>query len=198
MIERKALYVVTHDYTELTKIGVSKDINSRIKAIRTSVGADLKVYYESPMIDNWKEIETEVIQKFKTEETAGEWVKARPKEIIAYIKTIEYKYNNPEFYFAEEQLEKEVEKVRLEVNIFSITGINEKERELHKVNEGIYRDNDYTFYVTYQSCLGIRTIAFNVYKSAFNFLKTLSFRVVELDLKNKKFINNPKFRGNNE
>ena len=200
MKERKALYVVSHEYTSLTKIGVSKTLQSRINAIRTAIGADLTIYYESPSMDNWREIELEVIKKFKTNETAGEWVLATPQEVIEYIKTIEYKFNNPDYYFQELDIDKKEEKIEQVSSPFYYEDIsyNKLERKLYEVCKGVYRDDNYIFYVSYHIGVNILTVAFNVFKTAEKFSKELKKRLVLLDLENKEFIKNPKFRIENE
>lgn len=200
MKERKALYVVSHEYTSLTKIGVSKSLQTRINSIRTSIGADLTIYYESPSIDNWREIELEVIKKFKTKETAGEWVLATPQEIIDYIKTIEYKFDNPEYYFQELDIDKCAEKIEQVLSPFYYEDIsyNKLERKLQEVYKGVYIDDNYIFYVSYHLGINIVTVAFNVYKTAEKFARGLKKRLVLLDLENKEFIKNPKFRIENE
>lgn len=200
MKERKALYVVSHEYTSLTKIGVSKSLQTRINSIRTSIGADLTIYYESPSMDNWREIELEVIRNFKTKETAGEWVLATPQEIIEYIKTIEHKFDNPEYYFQELDIDKYAEKIEQVPIPFYYEDIsyNKLERKLQEVYKGVYRDDNYIFYVSYHLGVNIITVAFNVYKTAEKFAKGLKKRLVLLDLENKEFIKNPKFRIENE
>ena len=198
--ETKALYVVTHDYTSLTKIGVSKTLGKRLNALKSAVGAELKIYYESPTLDNWREIELDVIKKFKTEETAGEWVNATPEEIIEYIKTIEYKFNNPTYTYQENDIEAEYEKISQCGNPFySTNAVGERtEKRVYKVIKGVYRDDNYIFYVTYHLGNEIVSVAFNVYKSAKMFAKDLGCRLIELDLEAKKYIQNPKFRINYE
>lgn len=200
MKERKSLYVISHEYTKLTKIGVTKSLQTRINAIRTTIGADLTIYYESPSIDNWREIELEVIKRFKTKETAGEWVLATPQEVIEYIKTIEYKFDNPNYYFQEYEIDRKLEKVEQIASPFYYDNLSfgREERELHNVCEGVYKDNNYIFYVSYHIGINIVTVAFNVFKTAEKFAKGLKSRLVELDLENKQFIHNSKFRIKNE
>ena len=194
--ETKALYVVSHDYISLTKIGVSKTLGKRLNAIRTAVGAELSIYYESPTLDNWREIELDVIKQFKTDETAGEWVKATPEEVIKYIKTIEHKFNNPTYTYQENSINVEYEKIYQVINPFinnSVIGKGVKNK-LYKVGKGVYRDDDYIFYVSYHLGESIITVGFNVSKTAKNFAKDLGIRLAELELKTKKYIKNPKFR----
>lgn len=193
--EKKSLYVVSHDYTELSKIGVSKDITKRIKTIRSSIGADLKIYYESPQINNWREVEALVIKQFKTNETFGEWVKANPKDIVEFIKTIEYTFDNPEYTFIESNFIKAYEKV-LQVSspfYYSNFKLQKTDRDLKEVDEGVYCDSNFIFYVCYHLDKQIYTVSFDVFKSAVIFAKSLSNRLVKLDLDNKSFIINPKF-----
>jgi hypothetical protein len=198
--ERKALYVATHEFTTLTKIGVSKTISSRMNSIRTAVGCELTVYYESPLMDNWREIELEVIGKFKTNKTSGEWVNTTPKEIIKFIKTIEYKFNNPDYCFEENKIDKQQELiVQTFTPFYSSDVVGEpKIKKLYKVSKGVYRDENYNFIVCYHLGTTIRTVLFSVFKTANRFAKDLKIRLVELDLKNREFIKNPKFCIENE
>ena len=121
-------------------------------------------------------------------------------EIIDYIKTIEYKFDNPEYYFKELDIDKKAEKIEQVSSPFYYEDVLYKktERKLHEVHRGVYRDDNYIFYVSYHLGVNIITVAFNVFKTAEKFSKELRKRLVLLDLKNKEFIKNPKFRIENE
>ena len=196
--ELKSLYVATHDYTSLTKVGVSVNSISRLQGFTNTVGSELALYYESPLLENWREIEADVLNNFKEFRTGGEWINKSPKEIIDYIKSIKNRFNNKEYTDLKDRcITIELEKVNEVVNLFDIISFrNVRQRELKEVIKGVYVDEDFLFYVSYYVGKEIKTLSFNVYKSALDFSKKIGLKRVLLNLETREYINNPKFKIN--
>jgi T5orf172 domain len=200
MSEKKSLYVASHEYTTLTKVGVSNDPIKRLNSVKSSIGHELTLYYESPLLENWKHIESSVLSHFSKHRKSGEWINLSPKEIIEYIKTIETTFNNREHNYLTEYIDKQLEKIDSQfVNPFYTSSMTDYiERELTYIDNGVYRDNKFNFIVSYHLGERITTAEFNVFRTANTFAKSISKRIVLLDLENKKFIKNPKFGTENE
>ena len=196
--ELKSLYAATHDYTSLTKVGVSVNSISRLQGFTNTVGSELALYYESPLLENWREIEADVLNNFKEFRTGGEWINKSPKEIIDYIKSIKNRFNNKEYTDLKDRcITIELEKVNEVVNLFDIISFrNVRQRELKEVIKGVYVDEDFLFYVSYYVGKEIKTLSFNVYKSALDFSKKIGLKRVLLNLETREYINNPKFKIN--
>lgn len=180
MAEAKRIYVVSHEFTELTKIGISNNPEKRIKSIGTTCGADLKVYYESELLNNSLEVERNVLEHFKEVRKKGEWVKESPEKVVEYIKSIEHTFNNIDYSNLEDKIEKEEEKV---VTLFQpLLSIGLELRET--TEKGVYKDENYKFYVTYTIKGREQTVMFNVFRTARNFKKYVGNRLIYLDLNN--------------
>ncbi len=198
--ELKSLYVASHDYTSLTKVGVSVNSVSRLQGFTSTVGSELALYYESPLLENWREIEADVLNHFKEFRTGGEWINKTPKEIIDYIKSVKNRFNNKDYTDLKDKLlTLEEEKVNEVYDVFTKGLIGGREyRELKEVQKYVYVDDKFMFYVSYYVGKEIKTLSFNVYNTALSFSKKLGFKAVSLDIENKEFIKNPKFRIENE
>lgn len=198
--ELKSLYVASHDYTSLTKVGVSVNSVSRLQGFTSTVGSELALYYESPLLENWREIEADVLNHFKEFRTGGEWINKTPKEIIDYIKSIKNRFNNKDYSDLKDvYITLKEESVKEVVDVFKKKNIGGGEyRILKEVQNNVYVDDKYIFYVSYYVGKEIRTLSFNVFDTALTFSKKLKFKAVGLDLENKEFIKNPKFRIENE
>lgn len=199
--ETKSLYVTTHDYTSLTKVGVSKEPIKRLNAIKTSVGAEMFIYYESPLLINWREVELTVLNHFSKKRASGEWINETPENIIKFIKTIEHTFNNPNYYYlSEHYIEPQFETISENTeDIFKrYLASDIVYRDLEHIQNGVYRDENFNFFVCYHIGDSISTVIFNVYKTANYFAKTITKRIVYLDIENKKYIKNSKFRIKNE
>lgn len=196
--ELKSLYVATHDYTSLTKVGVSVNSISRLQGFTNTVGSELALYYESPLLENWREIEADVLNNFKEFRTGGEWINKSPKEIIDYIKSIKNRFNNKDYTDLKDRcITIELEKVNEVVSLFDIKSFrNTRQRDLKEVEKGVYVDEDFLFYVSYYVGKEIKTLSFNVYKSALDFSKKIGLKRVLLNLETREYINNPKFKIN--
>ena len=77
------LYVV--ESQEKHKIGITKNISNRISTLKASMPHPMKLIYGTE-IENCREIEKVLHEKFKDKRTHGEWF-TLTKEDIEYIKT---------------------------------------------------------------------------------------------------------------
>lgn len=196
--ELKSLYVTTHDYTTLTKVGVSNEPLKRLNAIKTSVGAEMQLCYESQPLKNWKQIEQIVLNHFYEKKTAGEWLNETPEKIIKYIKSIENLFNLEENYSI-------LDEVLTKGEVIGEAVIRQNDKEvfdecynLKELQNFVYKDSNYNFYVFYHFGEHIVKAYFNIYSTANRFAKNNLKRTIKLDLENKEYIFNKKFRVKNE
>lgn len=192
----KSIYVVTHDYTTLTKVGMSNNVTTRIKAIRTSVGADLQIYYESPLMKNAFIIEQEILKHFAEKRIYGEWINESPENIIAFIKTIEHKFDREDCISVLERLEINEGATEIGNPFTRIVGLHGSfdrvEVELKEIERGIYLNTyNYTFIVCFTVSNFKEIVAFHSYRDAKVAVTKFKDRVIMLDLENKEFIKNP-------
>lgn len=196
--ELKSLYVASHDYTTLTKVGVSKEPTKRLNAIRTAAGAEMFLYYESPPLKNWSQIEQIILKHFHIKRVSGEWINEKPDKIVKYIKSIENLFNSENYCSLIEDIEPEIEKLsEYTLSSNNIETFFESFNLTHTQN-GVYRDDNYIFYVLYHIGSNVVLATFNVFRSANKFAKEAVKRIILLDLENKQFIYNDKFRIKNE
>lgn len=196
--KRKSLYVATHDYTTLTKVGVAVDPSVRVNQFSTQVGAKLQIYYESPLIENFLKVEANVLHHFKDKRIHGEWLNETPENIIKYIKTIENDFDSAEYTclhclyddFTGEEV-KEMNSYTFDDKYKFIELLTEKEK-------GFYITDEYKYFVFIQQSHFIYQISFNIYRTAMRFYKSNIDRAVKVDLETGEFIKNPKFRVKDE
>lgn len=196
--KRKSLYVATHDYTTLTKVGVAINPLARLAQLKAQSGAELQIYYESPLIENFLKVEAEVLNHFRDKRVCGEWINETPEKIIDYIKTIQNNFSTIEYaclsclyenYTGEEI--REVIKYRLKDIVLNYTQYN-------KGDYNIYITEDFKFNVFIRQANIVHQTEFNVYRTARKFAIEYKDRVVLIDEKTGKLINNPKFRIEND
>ena len=187
---RKSLYVATHDYTSLTKVGVSINPAVRMGSITSHVGAEMTLVYESPLLDNALEMEKLVFNHFAEKRIKGEWFNESFETVVSYIKTIEHKFNNPEYkcLYCDVEFTERPEITR-EVLVNGVDTPN-----LFKTSDkfGIYFCNNYMSNLfLYQGGI-VNHLVIRDYKTACSIATKHKFRIVELDLETGKFIKNPK------
>lgn len=195
---RKSLYVATHDYTSLTKVGVAVEPMKRLSQLKSQSGAELKIYYESPLLDNFLKIEVKVLDYFKDKRICGEWVNESPEEIIKYIKTLETDFNSVEYTCLNCLYENYTGEEVKEINRYTVGDTVKTLHNLSETDLGIYITDDYKFYVFIMQSKFIYHISFNVFRTANAFARSFQDRVIKIDLDTKQFKDNPKFRIKNE
>jgi len=196
--KRKSLYVATHEYTTLTKVGVAVNPSTRMGQLKSAAGAELKIYYESPLLDNFLKVETEVLYHFRDKRSHGEWINETPEVIIEYIKTLEPHFTSEEYTCLSCLFDNYTSEEVKEVNVYSLKGSVPAVKTLIKGEYNIYITDDYRFYVFIQQSKFIYHIAFNIYRTARKFASEYKERVVTLNEETGEFIENPKFRIKNE
>jgi len=164
--KRKCIYVASHPYTSLTKIGMSKSPTARLDSIKSVIGCALTVHYESPLLDNPREYEKQLHEVFKEHKSIGEWFNISPEEIIKYINTIEHTFNGSEYPVLYSSLLDDKPKIiELEDPYYG---------NLTKKKEFLYMDDNYNFYMSYKQSVFIKHIKFLEYRTALKF-RNLNF-----------------------
>jgi hypothetical protein len=190
--KRKSLYVASHDYTSLTKVGVAIDPTTRVAQLKHQAGAELKIYYESTLTENYFRIEQQVLNHFKDKRIFGEWINEPPEKIIEYIKTIEHEFESEDYaclhclfedYTGEEVKEGE----------YYLSNYKVDYSKLRLDKHNIYVSEDYKFYVFVQQSNIITEINFNIYKTAKKFATQFKERLVTFNKETKEFNKNPNF-----
>lgn len=194
---KRSLYVATHAYTSLTKVGISNDPTTRMNSIKTYVGADMTLEYESPRLDNPLEIERLVHTHFAEKRIRGEWINETPEKIIEYIKTIEDKFDSPEYncLYCDFEIKPTPEIERVNILIDKVPfkkhfRVTEKKGVYICPN---YKSNLFIFQGGIVNHLEVRD-----YRVACSIASKNRDRIVEIDLETGDFIKNPKFRIKNE
>lgn len=83
----KHVYVFLAD-DETVKIGVSKNVEQRIKAIQSTSGKSIVKTFITEKCSNPYKIETVVLSHFSSKRCCGEWIKEDFDTAIAYVKEI--------------------------------------------------------------------------------------------------------------
>ena len=182
---------MSHDYTSLTKVGVAINPASRAVQLKNMIGSELKIYYESPLIENYFKIESEVLEHFKDKRIFGEWINETPENIIAFIDTLniegeEYACLSTPFIGYSEEEVKEYKRYNLEDDALIFKNLVRGEFD-------IYVSNDFIFSVFIQQSRYVYQINFNIYRTARKFATEYKYRVVTVNEETNKFRINDKF-----
>lgn len=139
----KHIYVMTHPYSSLIKIGASKDTASRAQTLGTSCGAVLEVVYESLCTPLWADFERYILRHFADYNTRGEWFNLAPEVAIEYIKQLEHDFNTGVIIDLLEEFREPVPPIQ------NITRLNPLEK-YYKVTDLIFRDQQYHYFMYYK------------------------------------------------
>ena len=85
MEETNYVYILRSGNTNNFKIGVSKNIENRIKQLQTGAGIELELIYKSMICSNAFSIEKDVHKHFEEYRTFGEWFKINPTIVINFL-----------------------------------------------------------------------------------------------------------------
>ena len=79
------LYVIGND-TNRQKIGLSKDVNKRLKSLQTGNPEKLKIHYtiECPS-DKTRKLESKIHAELAYKRLSGEWFDMTPQEAMNYL-----------------------------------------------------------------------------------------------------------------
>lgn len=89
------VYVIFNPEINILKIGVTKNINKRLKSLQCASGCDLKVLYSTPPISNFFEIELNAHKFFKQFRRSGEWFDITEEMALNHLKSISFKDVHP-------------------------------------------------------------------------------------------------------
>lgn len=84
------IYLIQNTSTKSVKIGVSKDIESRLKSLQTGHEHQLKLIYTKP-VEDASSLELKLHHKFSDKRVRGEWFKVNPKKVIKEIEEFTFK-----------------------------------------------------------------------------------------------------------
>lgn len=171
MTEKKSIYVATHKFTDLTKVGVSKNVNTRLKSFKTQVGYHLTLLYESPKISNFGYWESKIKDKFKESQFEGEWFNITGERIVEYIKTIENSFELPEYESLYEGFDSLIPRYE---------EIKELPKTIIFVEDYIIRGEDYEFYIKYYQTDMEKIVKFVKYSDAVKFKNRNRVRLIKI------------------
>ena len=89
----QSVYVMYNPEINITKIGISEDVNIRCQSLRSAVGCDIQVKYHTEPITNALIIESKAHEHFNDCRRLGEWFNLSPDQAIKYIKSLNYLFN---------------------------------------------------------------------------------------------------------
>ena len=88
----KAVYLIKEGSNNYYKIGVSKDVNSRIKQLQTGSAGSIEFYYEFYSEYSYK-IEKALHRHHKFNNISGEWFDLTREQVDGFLDTCQ-KYEN--------------------------------------------------------------------------------------------------------
>ena len=87
-VKGKVVYIILNKGAEIVKIGVTSNLTQRLTTLINSSGMELYIYYKTPPILNYLEIENACHDFFNEKRTFGEWFKIRPSEAKNKLKSL--------------------------------------------------------------------------------------------------------------
>lgn len=91
----KRVYILKSE-NGLVKIGISKNVNKRIRNLENSSGYSITDFYSTKMISNSNEIENSLHKKFKANRKCGEWFDIEFEKTIIALEAEEHKFEYKE------------------------------------------------------------------------------------------------------
>jgi len=89
--KRNFVYIIGNSDNSYIKIGVSSDVENRIKQLQTGSWSELGLLYKSMACSNSFDIETRIHNKLKDKRIHGEWYDLSEKEAITLIEAENHK-----------------------------------------------------------------------------------------------------------
>jgi predicted GIY-YIG superfamily endonuclease len=80
-VSKKLLYIIENERLQLTKIGITDNLNRRLRQLECASGCKLNIYYNTELINHAKLIEKSLHEYFKIHRKEGEYFMLNP-EII--------------------------------------------------------------------------------------------------------------------
>lgn len=97
-ITLKILYIIHNQQLNITKIGITNNINRRVRQLECQSGCKLNIYYQTEYFKRAKLIENSLHQHFKMFRLEGEYFNIEPelaKEKLLFIIENLSKVHNP-------------------------------------------------------------------------------------------------------
>jgi transposase-like protein len=82
------IYVIYNPELNITKVGISEDVNKRKRVLETESGCNLLLHYISPLLTDAREMEMAVHKVLFKKRKIGEWFHVTPVEAEAAVKDI--------------------------------------------------------------------------------------------------------------
>jgi predicted GIY-YIG superfamily endonuclease len=84
-VKKNCIYILFCEKTKDIKVGVTNDINGRLKNVQTGNPEKVSVYYYQEREDAYK-VESKMKKKFNKYQSNGEWFKnIKPKEVKLFL-----------------------------------------------------------------------------------------------------------------
>lgn len=182
--ESKQIYIFENMLYPIIKIGMSDNPNKRLTTVENAAGFPLKLVYESEPILRPKITENLIHKRLKDFRTKGEWfnipVKVAIEHIDAAVKeaeTGEYKDLTENYQLARDCVE--VYDYLIKNTLTSFHG--EPVNIYQEIEDFIYQDRYYNYYILYSQGKLFRTAKFCNYNLAKKFKKDHPERLVEIE-----------------
>jgi len=88
--DRQYIYVIKNPENDRVKIGVSNNVEKRLKTLETGAGTKLDLVYQSIICSNAFDIENTVHKHFQEYRVFGEWFEIDVNKVINYLEKQEY------------------------------------------------------------------------------------------------------------
>ena len=166
----KHIYVATHDYTSLIKIGASATPQERARQIEFFCGADVDMLYESVLTPKWRHMELRLHSHFAEQRRHGEWFDLSPEEAIEVIKHLEIEYDEG---YTDDILAKFKKPEVIVQDVLFVAPYT----KFYKVTDSIYRDKYYHYYIDYEHNRFNLTVKTPSLSKARELVRYLSYKV---------------------
>jgi hypothetical protein len=152
----KSIYVATHEYTQLYKVGISEDTTQRLSQLSAGVGATLRIVYESEPIANAREFEQIILDNFKEYRKLGEWLHIEESVLLSFICELEKQFD-PDVYNClwENHVKNFVTVEELDTDIFNS---KIKTMKYSFVDEYTIKDGVCNYYIQYRQGNLVKTL----------------------------------------
>jgi Rha family phage regulatory protein len=92
--KRQYVYIIGNEDNSYIKIGVSADVEKRLKQLQTGSWTNLFLIYKSMVCSNAFDIEKNIHNKISSEKVRGEWFEIEVSEAIKLIESENHKLDN--------------------------------------------------------------------------------------------------------
>lgn len=145
-MSRAMLYILKNIDSKRIKIGVTTDIDQRIKAIENSGGSKIELLYLSHSILNTFEVEKRLHKRFKNQRHIGEWFNIDQELAVNMAKSYIKEYGKEDNQIKEFREKREIIIPKISNDIEYEINYNLNINKYKRIKPGIYADKQGNLY----------------------------------------------------